>query len=55
MPRLSRAETAESKEERKKKRIERLDSVVSPQNFCDWRIKEIAEHPETVISAEPLW
>jgi hypothetical protein len=33
-----------------------LDSVVSSQNFRDWRTNEIAEHPDTMISAQPvLW
>jgi hypothetical protein len=55
LPRLSRIATAKSKEERNKKRMERLNSVVSSQKFHDWRTKEIAEHPDTEISAEPLW
>ena len=55
LPRLSLVELAASKEERRKRRMERLNSFVSSQNFRDWRTKEIAAHPDSVISTEPLW
>jgi Ring finger domain len=55
MPRFASIDTPETKEERRKKRIERLNAVLGSIMFRDWRTKEITEHPEAVVSVEPLW
>jgi len=54
LPRLNPAETASTKEERRKKRMARLDKNVKAQHFLDWASKQSAEHPDLSIVRSPL-
>ncbi|KAF2017763.1 hypothetical protein BU24DRAFT_407747 [Aaosphaeria arxii CBS 175.79] len=53
-PRLSRRNATNSRDEIKKKRLERLDNSVKAQFFVDWAAKKKVEHPEYCITVKPI-
>jgi len=55
MPRCARSETDASKEERRKKRLARLDSSVKAQHWVDWAKKQQEINPKSSSTAHALW
>jgi hypothetical protein len=43
------------KEERKKKRMARLDDCVKSQHFVDWAVQQREGNPGTVVAMNPMW
>lgn len=55
MPRFTRGETAASKEDRRKKRLARLDSSVKAQHWVDWAKKQQEIDPKSNSTVHALW
>jgi E3 ubiquitin-protein ligase RHA2 len=55
MPRCARAETAASKEERRRKRMARLESSVKAQHWVDWAKKQQEMDPKSSSTVHALW
>jgi E3 ubiquitin-protein ligase RHA2 len=55
MPRCAHSETAASKEERRLKRLARLDSSVKAQHWVDWAKKQQEIDPKSSSTAHALW
>ncbi|KAF2182561.1 hypothetical protein K469DRAFT_711737 [Zopfia rhizophila CBS 207.26] len=54
LPRITGNDSPESKEERKKKRLARLNKTIKVQHFVDWANKQRDEHPEAPITVHPI-
>lgn len=55
MPKITGADSAAMKEERRKKRMAKLDEVVKTQRFVDWAAKRRDENPDTISTMNPTW
>ncbi|KAF2268252.1 hypothetical protein CC78DRAFT_18566 [Lojkania enalia] len=53
LPKLTE-ESAETKENRRKKRLAALDNTIKAQHYVDWASKQRKEHPEFPVSMHPL-
>jgi E3 ubiquitin-protein ligase RHA2 len=55
VPRSPRSETPASKEERRKKRLARLDSSVKAQHWVDWAMDQRQNNPKSPSTVHALW
>lgn len=55
LPRITRAESATSKEACTKKRMAALENSVKAQHFIDWAAKQKEEHPAITVRINQIW